>query len=179
MKFEIMDNSCTFVMFHDQGNVVLTDRKVDFSCPLGDYYLYRYKVVSSPMLATFLWLVVSLVGNWEAKQPFLFKSQISSNMTKENEICKGVKYSNTRTRTPRRNEGKLLSEIKELQKQLKQMTRKFEIEKDCKNQAYYWVLSSGNFKRFAEFCKKHPANLDYHGACLAQLYLDSLINKKY
>lgn len=59
------------------------------------------------------------------------------------------------------------------------MTRKFEIEKDCKNQAYYWILGSGNFKRFVEYCKKHPANLDYHGAHLAQLYLDSLTNKKY
>lgn len=27
--------------------------------------------------------------------------------------------------------------------------------------------------KLAEFYKKHRANLDYHGACLAQLYLDS------
>ena len=89
-------------------------------------------------------------------------------MPKSHEICEGVKYSTTRTRIPQRNEGKLLSEIKELQKQLKQ-----------KNQAYYWILGAGNFKRFVAYCQKHPATLDYHGAHLAQLYLDSLTNKKY
>lgn len=78
-----------------------------------------------------------------------------------------------KARPPRRNEGKLLSEVKELQQQLIQARKELEIEKNCKNEAYYFILSSGNFKKFAEYHKKFRANLDYHGACLAQLYLDS------
>ena len=59
----------------------------------------------------------------------------------------------------------------------REVRQKFEIEKSCKNKAYYFILSSGNFQKFAEFHKKHRANLDYHGACLAQLYLDSFTTK--
>lgn len=75
-------------------------------------------------------------------------------------------------RPPQRNEGKSLSK-KELQRQLKQTKQELEEEKRCKNEAYYFILGSGYFRKFAEFHKKHRANLDYHGACLAQLYLDS------
>lgn len=98
-------------------------------------------------------------------------------MPKTNEICKGAKHSNTRTRVPQRNRGNLLSEIKQLREQLNQLTRDFEIEKNEKNRAYYFILRSGNFKKFAEFHKTHRANLDYHGACSAQLYLDSFTNE--
>lgn len=79
-------------------------------------------------------------------------------------------------RTPRRNEGKSLSK-KELQIQLNQTRQELELEKNCKNEAYYFILASGYFRKFAEFYKKHRANLDYHGACLAQLYLDSCMKK--
>lgn len=81
------------------------------------------------------------------------------------------------SRPPRRNEGKLLFQIKELQEQLNQVKQKLEIEKNAKNKAYYFILSSGNFQKFAEFHKTHRANLDYHGACLAKLYLDSFTTK--
>lgn len=80
------------------------------------------------------------------------------------------------SRPPRRNEGKSLSK-KELQRQLKQTRQELEIEKNCKNEAYYFILSDGAFRKFAEFHKTHRANLDYHGACLAQLYLDSCMKK--
>ena len=73
--------------------------------------------------------------------------------------------------------GKLLSEIKQLQEQLTRVKQDFEIEKNCKNQAYYWIISTGNLKRFAEFCKKHLATLDYHGVCVAQLYLKAITNE--
>lgn len=79
-------------------------------------------------------------------------------------------------RTPRRNEGKSLSK-KELQRQLKYTKQELEEEKRCKNEAYYFILSDGSFRKFAEFHKKYKANLDYHGACLAQLYLDSFTKK--
>lgn len=81
------------------------------------------------------------------------------------------------SRPPRRNKGKLLSRVKELQQQLNQVQHDYEVEKDAKNQAYYFLLSCGYFKKFAEFHEKHGANLDYHGACLAQLYLDSFTTK--
>lgn len=81
-------------------------------------------------------------------------------------------------RTPRRNEGKLLSKINSLQGQLESCRNALEIEKNAKNKAYYFIISSGNFNRFAEFCKKHPATLDYHGACVAELYLQAVSNEK-
>lgn len=92
-------------------------------------------------------------------------------------ICNGAKHSNTRTRVPRRNEGKLLSKIKELQEQLTRLKQYFEIEKNAKNKAYYYIISSGNFNRFAEFCKKHPATLYYHGESVAELYLKAITNE--
>ena len=92
-------------------------------------------------------------------------------------ICKGAKYSNTRTRESQRNEGKLLSKIKELQEQLTKLKQYFEIENNAKNKAYYYIISSGNFNRFAEFCKKHPATLDYHGESVVELYLKAITNE--
>lgn len=97
-------------------------------------------------------------------------------MTKNGNLNDGAKCAVT-SRTPQRKAGKQLSRIKELQEQLKQAKLQLEEEKRCKNEAYYFVLSSGYFKKFAEFHKKHKANLDYHGACLAQLYLDSFTKK--
>lgn len=74
----------------------------------------------------------------------------------------------------------LESEKRQLQKELEEQQRQTfierqekEEEKRYKNQAYYFILSDGSFQKFAEFHKTHPANLDYHGACLAQFYLDS------
>ena len=94
-------------------------------------------------------------------------------MPRRSESVSNVNHSTITARPPRRNEGKLLSEVKELQQQLIQVRQKLEIEKNCKNQAYYFILSSGNFRKFAEFHKTHKASLDYHGASMAQLYLDS------
>lgn len=94
-------------------------------------------------------------------------------MTKRSESVSNANNSTIATRVPQRNEGKKLSSVKELQRQLKQVRQELEIEKNCKNEAYYFILSDGAFRKFAEFHKKYRANLDYHGACLAQLYLDS------
>lgn len=81
-------------------------------------------------------------------------------------------------RTPRRNEGKLLFKINSLQGQLESYKNALEIEKNAKNKAYYYIISSGNFNRFAEFCKKHPATLDYHGACVAELFIKAITNEE-
>lgn len=98
-------------------------------------------------------------------------------MPRRSEIVSNANNSTITTRPPRRNEGKLLSRVKELQQQLNQLKQESEEERNAKNKAYYFILSSGDFKKFAEFNKKHTANLDYHGACLAQLYLDSFTKK--
>ena len=82
-----------------------------------------------------------------------------------------------KARPPRRNEGKLLSEIKRLKQQLSLTRNDLEEEKNTKNKAYYYIISSGNFNRFAEFCKKHPATLDYHGESVAELYLKAITNE--
>ncbi|RGV29270.1 hypothetical protein [Odoribacter splanchnicus] len=115
-------------------------------------------------------------------------------MTKNRENLKAAISVASIQRPPRRNEGKLLqlereiktlkSENQELKTELAEQKRqnilekqKKEEEKRCKNRAYYFILSDGAFQRFAEFHKTHRANLDYHGACLAQLYLDSFTTK--
>lgn len=115
-------------------------------------------------------------------------------MSKRSESVSNVNHSTITARPPRRNEGKLLqlereiktlkSENQELKTELAEQKRqnilekqKKEEEKRCKNRAYYFILSDGAFQRFAEFHKTHRANLDYHGACLAQLYLDSFTTK--
>lgn len=112
--------------------------------------------------------------------------------TSEN-LNNGAKCAVT-SRPLRRNEGKLLQlerEIKTLKSQNQELKTELteqkrqnilekqdkEEEKQCKNEAYYFILSDGSFRKFVEFHKKHRANLDYHGACLAQLYLDSFTKK--
>ena len=97
-------------------------------------------------------------------------------MPKTNEICQGVKYSSTLA-TSTHETGKLLSKINSLQGQLESYKNALEVEKNAKNKAYYFIISSGNFNRFAEFCKKHPATLDYHGACVAELFIKAITNE--
>lgn len=46
--------------------------------------------------------------------------------------------------------------------------RKYEIEKNAKNEAYYFILSNGLFKEFAEFCKNYHSN-DLCKDCLEYL----------
>lgn len=80
-------------------------------------------------------------------------------MTKNLKFADNVQGTIKRTST--HETGKLLSKINSLQGQLESCRNALEIEKNAKNKAYYFIISSGNFNRFAEFCKKHPATLDY------------------
>lgn len=43
--------------------------------------------------------------------------------------------------------------------------RDFEIEKNAKNKAYYFILSNGLLEVFAEFCKNYHSS-DPHKDCL-------------
>lgn len=43
--------------------------------------------------------------------------------------------------------------------------RDFEIEKNAKNKAYYFILSNGLLEAFAEFCKTYHSS-DPHKDCL-------------
>lgn len=43
--------------------------------------------------------------------------------------------------------------------------RKFEIEKNAKNEAYFFILSHNLLNEFAEFCKTYHSN-DPHKDCL-------------
>lgn len=43
--------------------------------------------------------------------------------------------------------------------------RKFEIEKNAKNEAYYFILSHNLLDKFAEFCKSYRSS-DPHKDCL-------------
>ncbi|EGG56539.1 hypothetical protein HMPREF9442_00541 [Paraprevotella xylaniphila YIT 11841] len=46
--------------------------------------------------------------------------------------------------------------------------RKFEIEKNAKNEAYYFILSNGLLEAFSEFCKNYHSS-DPHKDCLKAL----------
>ena len=74
-------------------------------------------------------------------------------------------------RTSTHETGKLLSRIKELQQQLSSITNDFEEEKNAKNKAYYYIISSGNLEQFTNFCKQLPDGIDYGAACTAALIL--------
>lgn len=50
--------------------------------------------------------------------------------------------------------------------------REFEIEKNAKNKAYYFIMSHNLFDEFAEFCKRYCSN-DTHNDCLDYLLSNS------
>lgn len=47
--------------------------------------------------------------------------------------------------------------------------RLFEIEKDCKNRAYFFILSCGHLEEYKEYCKTHPVSSEYYSECIAYL----------
>ncbi|SET22164.1 hypothetical protein [Prevotella sp. kh1p2] len=58
--------------------------------------------------------------------------------------------------------------IKTLKNQLKRMIQKFEVEKYCKNEAYYFILSHGLLDQFSEFSINYNVD-DPHRDCVEYL----------
>ncbi len=56
--------------------------------------------------------------------------------------------------TPNENAAK----VHKLQKQVNELQAAFEIEKDCKNVAYYFILSNGLLWQFKSFCSRYRGN---------------------
>ncbi|OWP81643.1 hypothetical protein BWK63_04995 [Flavobacterium covae] len=46
-----------------------------------------------------------------------------------------------------------------LTKRYNQVCTDFEIEKNCKNQAYFFILKNGYFEEYVEYTKKNPVEL--------------------
>ena len=46
--------------------------------------------------------------------------------------------------------------INNLQKRVNQLNKDFEIEKNCKNQVYFFILEKGYFDEYVEFNKSNP-----------------------
>jgi len=46
--------------------------------------------------------------------------------------------------------------INNLQKRVKQVTNDFEIEKNYKNQVYFFILENGYFDEFVKYTEKNP-----------------------
>lgn len=93
-------------------------------------------------------------------------------MPKTNEICKGAKYSNTRTRESQRKR-----EIQKLQHKLSKLHEELSKEKERKNKAYYFILSTNNFNRYTEFSKKFDGFTAWHEACVVKMQMDALESK--
>jgi len=72
-------------------------------------------------------------------------------MTKRNENASMAKYSNRTGTSAHETRRSLFS--------------KFLIEKDCKNQAYSFILANGLYHQFAEFCSSVRVN-NHHADCL-------------
>lgn len=65
-----------------------------------------------------------------------------------------------------------MDKIKELEERIKILEREIQIEMNAKNRAYYFILSNGLFRRFANFCQTSKTTLDYHGACVANIHVN-------
>lgn len=48
---------------------------------------------------------------------------------------------------------------------VRKLTKMFEVEKDAKNQAYFFILSHGHFDEFREFCLSYRSE-DSHRDCM-------------
>ncbi|MGR3790439.1 hypothetical protein ACUXZJ_05945 [Flavobacterium sp. TN-1] len=46
--------------------------------------------------------------------------------------------------------------IDNLQQRVNQLNKDFEIEKNCKNKVYFFILEKGYFDEYVEFNKKNP-----------------------
>ncbi|SNA76262.1 hypothetical protein DK150_370072 [Flavobacterium psychrophilum] len=46
--------------------------------------------------------------------------------------------------------------INNLQKRVNQLNEDFEIEKNCKNQVYFFILEKGYFDEYVEYNKEKP-----------------------
>ena len=47
--------------------------------------------------------------------------------------------------------GTLIENLPNLQKMFEDLQAKFEVEKDCKNDAYFFILESGNFYKYKQW----------------------------
>lgn len=54
----------------------------------------------------------------------------------------------------------LIENLPNIEKAFEELNNKFEVEKDCKNDAYFFILESGNFYRYRHwhFKKKRKAS---------------------
>lgn len=46
--------------------------------------------------------------------------------------------------------------INDLQKRVNQLNKDFEIEKNCKNNAYFFILENGHFDEYVKYNKSNP-----------------------
>ena len=58
--------------------------------------------------------------------------------------------------------------IKELLEQVAELTKKFNIEKDAKNEAYDFIISNGHFKQYSEWHSQHIGE-NHHLNCVMGL----------
>jgi hypothetical protein len=146
MKFE-----CIFASEERQTSTHTTEMKGDISYPFGsvvDASILPSVSLYGPL--SFCEIGWSLATSGKQTASLLYITQISFVMPNSNEICAGVKYSST---SAGRSGAKSVS------------YRKYEVEKNAKNQAYHFILSNGLLEEFAEFCRGHHAR-DAHKDCV-------------
>jgi len=109
---------------------------------------------SNPMMSIFLIEYGSLVGNQEESSLSSFKHiNFSTSMTKE---MKNYSSTNNSSANVTLDSEKTVS------------IKKFIIEMNAKNKAYFFILSNGLLEQFSEFCKNYHSS-NPHRDCLNYL----------
>ena len=59
---------------------------------------------------------------------------------------------------------------------LNELQKRFDIEKDCKNEAYSFIIANGLYEDFREFCKNYK-RVDHYKAIIGMLITDAEIKQ--
>ncbi|WP_195360589.1 hypothetical protein [Phocaeicola massiliensis] len=59
---------------------------------------------------------------------------------------------------------------------LNELQKRFDIEKDCKNEAYSFIIANGLYEDFREFCKNYKG-VDHYKAIIGMLITDAEIKQ--
>lgn len=68
-------------------------------------------------------------------------------------------------------EMRIVHRLKELESSFENLVNIFNVEKDCKNEAYSFIVANGLFDDFKEF-HKHYKGVDHHKATVEMIIAD-------
>lgn len=151
--FGILENWGIFAVFNAKEHFYLLQRFMDFFISIRQIVSNDIGCSYSHVGYVSLRYMVFFGENGKRTAFFLYITQISTTMPKNLKLENGRIICNPQS-TP--NSAKTVS------------YRKFEIEKNAKNEAYYFIISNGLLEEFMKFCKNYRSS-DPHKDCLKVL----------